>query len=45
MEEEKDQLCKLDKDPMLTCNQQSVEIAMEWLASPFLGPKYNDLYD
>ena len=29
---------------MLTCNQQSIEIEMGQLISPFLGPKYNDLY-
>src|SRR6266567_5287591 len=42
--EEEDQLCELDKDLMLIYNQRSAEIAIGQLTSPFLDPKYNNLY-
>ena len=42
--EEEDQIHKLDKDPILIYNQQSAEIAIRQLISPFLDPKYNNLY-
>ena len=44
-EEEKDWLYELDKDLMLIYNQWSVEIAIKQLVSPFLGPKYDNLYN
>ena len=34
----------MDKDPIITYRQQSVEIAMEQLMSPFIDPEYNNLY-
>ena len=42
--EEKDQLHKLDKDPILIYNQQLAETAIRQLISPFSDLKYNDLY-
>ena len=30
---------------MLICNQQSAEIVMKQLISPFSGPRYNNLYN
>ena len=32
----------MDKDPISTYSQQSAEIAMGQLMSPFLDPKYDD---
>ena len=42
--EKEDRLYELNKDPMLIYNQQLAEIVMEQLISPFLNPKYNNLY-
>ena len=43
-EEEEDRLRKLNEDLILTYSQKSAEMAIERLMSPFLGPKYNNLY-
>ena len=43
--EEENQLRELDEDLMLIYNQQLAEITIGQLVSPFLGPKYNNLYN
>ncbi len=40
--EDKDQIHKLDKDLILIYGQQSAEIAIGRLMSPFLDPEYNN---